>query len=250
MSNTNKIKLQGKNYSEKFKEYSNFVLDGGYKIEENDLNAFRGFWNAFFNSSDGIILIGKNGASKTLTFRLLQKIVHPKSPLFFRFASCLEIVDEYEANGRSCFDKYKNGNWLFDDLGNEPVGNHFSSKIEVIGELIERTYNFRQELGNRYFFTSNLNREMLRQRYGDRAFSRLTAGDMQLFVFGKTSEDKRKLNNFKGFPAVFHEIIKTPEEIEEEKRIQDWYNSLEEREKAPIDREGVGTLIKKRLGIQ
>lgn len=243
------IKLKSELYAEKFKEYANIVLEGGYHVSDADKNDFRILWHVFFNSNDSLLICGDTGCSKTLTMQIIQRIINPQSNLFFKKVSCSEIVDEYESKGRSCFEKYLSGNWLFDDLGNEPLGNHYQSKIEVMEELIGRIYDVSRITEFRYIFTTNLHESKFKERYGDRTHSRLYLEMAKKIVFGKDGVDKRNLRNFKGLPLVYHERIKTDEEIKWEEDYKKFKEESIKKEYVEPNYEGGGSRLRDYLNF-
>jgi len=97
-----------------------------------------------------------------------------------------------EVHGLSFFDQFLLDHLTFDDLGKEPeMVNVFGTAFFPGQELIDIRYSvFKRTVGkNRTCFTTNLNRELLQEKYGERCFSRLTEMCNFVAILG---DDRRK----------------------------------------------------------
>jgi len=126
--------------------------------------------------SKGVMLTGNCGTGKTLMMQSAQKIYNYFPDKSFMFATCGQVVADYnkpkEKGGDNAISRYKQGDWCFDDFGTEEMGSHFG-KVEVMREVILRRYEMFINYGNKTHFTSNLTPAMIEERYGERVMSRL-----------------------------------------------------------------------------
>jgi hypothetical protein len=111
----------------------------------------------------------------------------------FKSVTSYQIVKDFSRNGYEGIDKYLTTDNLFiDEVGDEPVGVHFGNRIEVLEIVLLERYNLWQKKGTKTHFTTNLNKEMLANKYGSRFASRMN--EMYNFVLlGKNDRDFRKL---------------------------------------------------------
>lgn len=229
------VDLKSNTLSDRFKEYSSIILEGGYKVYENDLEAFRALFRTFAKGSEGIIIQGFTGGGKTLTMQIFQRIVSPKDKRYFFMTNCLSVVDDYSINGRECFEKYKLKNYLFDDLGNEPDGYYYGARINVFEEFIQRRYDEFRMNGTLTHFTTNLSKEEIETRYGKRCLSRLMEISNYFQFRKKISEnDNRNLRNFKGFQQVVYLDDETKEDIEWKKKYAEYKERMKALPQVPI----------------
>lgn len=134
-------------------------------------------------------MIGNPGAGKTLLFRAWGAVLQtPDGKKYFEpfsYHSCKEVADAYEENGMKGVSKWTAGSVMydgvkpkqihayFDDLGAEDIVSHFGNKKEVMEGLIYDRYDRWLKFGLRTYFTTNLSMEQIRERYGERVFSRI-----------------------------------------------------------------------------
>jgi len=134
-----------------------------------------------YDLNKSVCLIGKTGAGKSMTMEIINKYIEidnvmyardgRKMPFKFSIVTSREIVSEYQSKGYDGISKYLViGNLCIDDLGSEPeMSNHYGAKLDVITEVIEARYS----KGLMTHFTSNLNEELIKERYNDRVYSRI-----------------------------------------------------------------------------
>jgi DNA replication protein DnaC len=126
-------------------------------------------------------IIGNTGSGKTKTIETMNsyseidnvKYVYDERFINFQFKifNAREICEDFAINGYDGLMKYTTyRNICIDDLGAEPgVINYYGTKVDVITEIIEERY--RKDLLTH--FTSNLNEELIIERYNSRVHSRL-----------------------------------------------------------------------------
>lgn len=126
-------------------------------------------------------LIGRTGSGKTKTMHILNDFIEIdgicywnngiKKKLKSIIVNAKEISGEYMKDGFSAILKYSTiYNLCIDDIGSEMEDSgHYGNKINVIGAVIESRYD------NSLFthFTSNLDEAGIKERYGDRVYSRI-----------------------------------------------------------------------------
>jgi DNA replication protein DnaC len=106
-------------------------------------------------------------------------------PFSFKIYHIRRIFQDYADGG---FEKIKNVMIepviCIDDVGTEDVANNYGNKVDLFAHIIETRY----ERNNVTHLTTNLNPQQLRERYGERVYSRLRE-TTQFINFG--TEDRR-----------------------------------------------------------
>ena len=127
----------------------------------------------------GFGIMGATGTRKTFICRCLQQFMkidgirYVKNNKFYSFNyqiyNSREIINEMIREGD--YEKFVNINiLLIDDLGSEPVEvNFYGNRINAIETILEMRY-YRDKLTH---FTTNLTEQAIRDRYGERVYSRL-----------------------------------------------------------------------------
>ena len=119
-------------------------------------------------------LIGSVGTGKTMFFDCV-----PRRPIRF---SLLDYITESLEDIRQVFKNYEKDDIVIDDIGSEPVFNHYGDRFDILPIII----NWRERLPNvRTHFTSNHTGEEIYQRYGERIEDRLYMA--KIFTFGGAS---------------------------------------------------------------
>lgn len=121
----------------------------------------------------GLLLTGKCGTGKTALLRIFKHIVMYHKKMSFSITSSNQVVRDYDTNGSECLEKYIVRKYLFDDFGSENKGKYYGKDEEVFKTIIEERYNKFIENGLRTHLTSNLTLSQIKERYGDRVYSRL-----------------------------------------------------------------------------
>jgi len=130
----------------------------------------------------GIMLRGPIGTGKTLLLKtycnineIINIIIGKNQEL--KIIPSYRIVDDFFKNGYDMFnnDDFKNDCWgqtheiIIDDLGSETVINHFGNVADPVGQIILRRY----DIDVRTHCSTNLGSQSLKNKYGERIFSRM-----------------------------------------------------------------------------
>lgn len=145
-------------------------------------------WEALeLDPNKGLLIMGPVGVGKTY---LMNQYLNNKNK--GHWVEPNKIRRGIETHGFSYFDQFQWDHLTLDDLGKETeMVNVFGSKFFPGQELIDLRHGvFQRTAGqNRTCFTTNLNRELLKEVYGERCYSRLV--EMCNFI-ALTGEDLRK----------------------------------------------------------
>ena len=146
-----------------------YDIDGSNKEAIKDIiTYFAGINTRKYPLTKGLLIRGCNGSGKTITFKIIQKIVS------FAINNVRDIVADFNIGGFETIDSYiKTKERVFDDLGNENMGKFYGNNTEVMEELIIRRYDHFQNSGLKTHFTTNMGNTQLKSRYGIRAYDRL-----------------------------------------------------------------------------
>lgn len=142
----------------------------------------------------GLLITGKCGFGKTLTFRAVQKcftgFTEQQVAKKFKTKSCNELVNGFNIEGSEFLTRFmKQDNWMFDDFGTENKGKHYGLEENVMGLILEARYELYTREGKQTHLTSNLSPAEIRSSYGFRIDSRLDEMFNIIMVSGK---DRRK----------------------------------------------------------
>lgn len=120
----------------------------------------------------GVLLMGHKGSGKTLLMRSLGACIDPS--LRFAVHNTRKVTSAYNIDGDVGLRPYLAAqHMLFDDLGDERGGQHYGDKVEVMSLVIQDRYELFIDQGIMSHFTTNLTGPELRERYGERVYSRL-----------------------------------------------------------------------------
>ena len=147
-----------------------------------------------------MILYGKTGVGKTSIMqcfgRVLSILQNPNHQQFIT-KRAPELVDEFK-KGHDINDMYskpintglfKNAGLFIDDIGTEKGGISYGDKSDVIGDLI-LAIDANHQMNDMVSYSTNLSKADLKERYGDRAFSRLFK-NRSVVVFPESIPDFR-----------------------------------------------------------
>lgn len=139
--------------------------------------------------SKGMIIAGNTGSGKTLLFRAWEECRKvPEIARYFKafiFHTSRDVAFAYEKEGAKAIGKWTeeavrwNGmqmipvHCLFDDLGCEDIVMHYGNRKEVMEGVICERYDKWIKHGVTSHFTTNLDKNQLKEKYGERALSRL-----------------------------------------------------------------------------
>lgn len=139
----------------------------------------------------GICLQGPKGTGKTWSMWAIQQMtqITPKETKY-KIIRSQEITAQYEEGGWEAIKHYTNGNWLFDDLGEEKQeAIHYGTRSNVIQEILTARYANRLTTGIMTHATTNYTQDDLARQYGPRIQSRMK----ELFNFiTLPGEDRRR----------------------------------------------------------
>lgn len=192
------------------KELANIIVDlcnefakkagkTAFNFDENNKGLIRNLMYYFANDgrcewplSKGLLLTGTTGTGKTMLFKVFRKLLReylPNNPKSFSIAHCRECYDNFAARQRQGLESYIQGNWCFDDLGDEELEyRHFGNTVCIMEQLLsERDKKFCIGVGYT-FITTNLDPEEINVRYGPRIFDRLR----QMVTFIQVAGDSRR----------------------------------------------------------
>jgi len=134
-----------------------------------------------YDTLKSICIMGQTGSGKSETMKILNDFIkiddvkfsrnNKTVPLKFRIYSSREIIEDYRTGGVNGISKYMiESNICIDDLGTEAKeALHYGNRLDVISEIIEIRYN----KGLTTHFTTNLNEDMILERYDSRIHSRI-----------------------------------------------------------------------------
>lgn len=202
-----KIELKTTALQDRFDEYSPYVLSGGYVYDSENEPFVKKLISVLDKNEVGALVLGNAGSGKTLVFEMAQRIINPTAKNSFLKVNVLDVVLSFNDKeiGHKVYKRWLKDNVLFDDLGTEEVG-FLYQKIEVMKDMIQHRYELFRRTGIKTHFTSNLNYEQLKERYGVRCVSRLNEMCEVIIIGGsKNYTDRRALKNFKGLPQIKYE---------------------------------------------
>lgn len=116
-----------------------------------------------------LMIMGRTGSGKTIIAKTLARVVAMEnpSPNVVAMANLVKYVKRED-----CLPEfvYENRMLVLDDLGTEPLEiQMYGNRYELFNEILFARYAQHQPT----IITTNLNSEGIRERYGDRIFSRI-----------------------------------------------------------------------------
>ncbi len=159
---------------------------------------FAGDKRSKFPLGKGIALFGEVGVGKTILFEVFSTLLarrFPGSSRRFRIKQAREIMREYASMGTMIIDDYKAGNLCIDDTGDEATElKVYGNAIPVIEEILKERYErWKRGSGEMTHITTNLDVDLVYEKYGERAADRL--GQMMSFfsVQGHPENGSRRI---------------------------------------------------------
>lgn len=124
----------------------------------------------------GILLIGHVGTGKSTMMRAVSRMYAQRYGLGFGVKTCADLVRSFTEFGYSGeVERWtKAPHICLDDLGHEGQGVHYGTRTDLVGEIIESRYDAALN-GERMIthFTTNLSTNQIREKYGERVYSRI-----------------------------------------------------------------------------
>lgn len=132
----------------------------------------------------GILLMGNFGVGKTALMKLFR--TNQRQP--FRIHGAKDIANLFESDGQDAIEEYnklyrnpvndpecfykKESGLCIDDIGTEDLKINYGNKKNVVGDIIETRYNWKN-MGVFFHATTNLTVQQLTDFYGGRVLSRM-----------------------------------------------------------------------------
>lgn len=228
-----------------------FVIDAENKQQLEDLCDYFTQQEGNLNLQKGICIIGQPGTGKTLLLETFGRLIR-NLPTAFKITDCPKASTEFSEHGAAQLHQW-NGNWLFDDLGQESKASYFGDKRELMHDVVFEKYNQWRRNGTITHFTSNHGKKYMTDRYGEHFYSRLSQMcNIVLLGEKSTSKDRRFSSTPKQFSTkAFPTFFTTERELEYRKEIEAIQASYERNKNMPqqsTEPTGVGSRLKKELG--
>lgn len=167
-----------------------FEVDNyNYKYIENVLEHIEGVSESY-PTEKALLLFGSVGSGKSDLMRLMLKhnAILKKDKLYFAHAK--NYVFDYEVVGADILQAYENDNIIIDEIGlDNETAIHYGNKTNVIQDLILLRYEIWKDKSKKTYFTTNLTPSELKEKYGERVFSRLI--EMCTFIKIDYHQDRR-----------------------------------------------------------
>jgi len=185
------------------------VHDTGFIVDEtnkqiiwNLCRYFSGDPNGPYNLRKGIMLYGPIGCYKTSLMRFFANNQNSS----FVVHSVNDISAQFTKDGHDALMKYKGLipstdtvrtfgqkeiGICFDDFGTEIDKKHYGNESNVMAELILSRFMSHQNLIGKTHFTTNINTDIISERYGQRVKSRLREM-INMVAFPDNTPDRRK----------------------------------------------------------
>lgn len=120
----------------------------------------------------GLLITGHKGSGKTLLLRALALCLD--YTMNFQTHSTRKITSAYNADGDEGIASFTRSRHIaYDDLGDERTGQHYGDKVEVMSLVVQDRYEMFVDQGCLTHFTTNLTPSEIKERYGERVYSRL-----------------------------------------------------------------------------
>lgn len=164
---------------------------------------FAGDNRSKFPLEKGIALFGEVGVGKTILFEIFSTLLAKKVPASkrrFRIKTARQLIREYKEleyqnRGGEVIDTYVVGNLCIDDTGDEATeAKVYGNATPVIEEILKERYErFKRGSGELTHITTNMDVDLIYEKYGDRAADRL--GQMMSFfsVQGHPENGSRRM---------------------------------------------------------
>ncbi len=203
-------KFDGKNVLYDFDKILIYLNAKGKILFGKDFKIYDGDWDIVFklcnyfirekaycqkegiDPNKGILLSGPVGCGKTSLMKLLRHLVPLHRP--YEVIPCRNVTFSFNHLGYKTIEEFGDSRfYCFDDMGIEPLGRHYGTDCNVMGEILLSRYELFLQTKTKIktHATTNLNAEELEERYGNRVRSRMRKL-FNLIAFDNNTNDKRK----------------------------------------------------------
>lgn len=193
------------------KLYARYCVTGGLRFDSDKAKKEVTRFFEAFESGRSIVSYGNPGTGKTLLFELIRRVTNYRARTAFLILPTSTVVENLDTDGHEYLRRLWSGNVLFDDLGAEKETMYYGNRTDVFEYIIRKRYELWKNEGLATYFTTNLKPEEIKLRYGTRAWERLEEMAEHILV---DDGDKRKLNNWIGFPQVITQKTEEDEAFE------------------------------------
>jgi len=154
----------------------------------------------------GLFCMGAVGTGKTANFKIYKAIYHridleyngyKFKPLAWVNNDSIRIfhVKEIESNAYKIGEEFIEmlssvSNLVIDDLGDE-TGDFYKTGRNVVADIINHRYSRMRDKGLVPHFTTNLTKEDLISKYGDRIFDRITEMTLRIVIPAETKSRRK-----------------------------------------------------------
>ena len=144
-----------------------------------------------YSLSKGVLIMGIKGSGKTIAMEIFKDFSHiVENGVKMKRQNAKAIEDMFKLEQYPYLMRYKQSeNWYFDDIGEEsPVTCYYNDKVVLFNNILTDVYNNWQNIGSVTFATTNLNAQLIYNRYGEGIYERL--GQMYN-IFSLTGKNRR-----------------------------------------------------------
>ncbi len=183
------------------KGHDQFLIEDSNRVLIEDLCNYFANTPCQYSPQKGMFIMGGVGTGKTTIMDGFSR----NKKMCYKVISAIDMAQYVKDNGADSWKIFMRGSespgletnfyqqycgWLIDDLGTEEVVNDFGNKLDVVANIVfAATGDNTGRYAGCFHFTTNLNREMLEARYGQRVMSRLRE---MCNVVSLTGNDRRK----------------------------------------------------------
>jgi DNA replication protein DnaC len=187
------IEISEKELLEKWSKYISFKFKktGMDKIPENIIDYTAAL--CMGKKKKGLYFYGGTGTGKTSRLEFLKDVTGttliPAQTLFLAYKNdspeyAMELALITLKHRLNCYSRFAE-DLIIDDLGSEPPeANVYGTKCSPIADIIEHRYIMFSRYGAKTHFSSNLNFDGIKQRYGERVYSRLNEMNYEVDLTG------------------------------------------------------------------
>ena len=186
----------------KLQQNFEFVVDENNRTQINDLLKYFYGQPGELDRAKGLLLHGPLGTGKSalmVAFRfwiakMKQLTANSDDFPVFKLETANRIMKQFSAKGWDGIERYgwnnsKPMHLCIDDVGTDGTANSYGNSANVIADLLQDRYDIWKQKGMITHITTNLGVSQIKEKYGDRVYSRLC--EIMNFV-SLTGNDRRK----------------------------------------------------------